>query len=92
MTTEIEHVWWDELAGDLKHERITERFWIPQPKGWFYEAWRMVREPRPDEHKVVWFGVDWAKDAFPKRQPSEEDRGVHRAIAAMQKPMRADEF
>lgn len=90
--TEIEHVYWDELAGGVKRERLTERFWIPKPKGWFFEAWRMARLPNADEHKVVWFGLDWARDAFPKREPTEEDRAVHRALVAMQRSTRAHEL
>lgn len=89
----------DEMLADLVSPRWkpnpTEIIVEPKPSGWFYERWMSARDEAfaaDKQKRVVWVGIDFAKDCAPIWEPTEDDRAVHRAIAAMQKPTRADEL
>ncbi len=67
----------------------------PKPSGWFYERWMSARDEAfaaDKQKRVVWFGIDFAKGFKPIWEPTEDDRAVHRAITAMQRPTRANEL
>lgn len=86
-----------EMADGLAVRRIhplrggevipQEMFWEPKPSGWAWEKFA-----GKSGHAIKWFGVDWAEGCEPKPELSEDDKAVHRAIAAMQRPARAHEL
>ena len=69
-----------------------EILWGPKPRGWVWDRFSGADKKGCNGKKIVWFGSDYAKAYKPARQLSADDLGVHRAIAAMTKPTRANEL
>lgn len=80
---------------DGKHKVVTpEMFWAPKPSGWAWERFKAARDVAYEEDRKgpVFIAWDLGFEHKPIRLPTEEDRAVHRAIAAMQQPTRANEL
>lgn len=91
---------WEEMRERILTKPLTmpSDFYLytslpTRSKSWVKAAWDRVAEKAIVEGSApVFIGWDFGVEHKPVRLPTEEDRAVHRAISAMQRPTRANEL